>query len=139
MSDALIRVLAAVLCRDGRYLIARRSTAARHGGLWEFPGGKVEPGETDDAALARELREELGLEHTRSGAVLFERRDPGSPYLIVFVAVETDESPVAREHEALAWATPAQLAAYPLAPSDAAFAAHLLGDGSAFPHPSEFA
>ncbi|MBI5442276.1 MAG: (deoxy)nucleoside triphosphate pyrophosphohydrolase [Deltaproteobacteria bacterium] len=56
-------VVAAVLRReDGRILLARRYPKGPHGGLWEFPGGKVEPGETPGEALAREIREELGVE-----------------------------------------------------------------------------
>jgi mutator protein MutT len=123
---AAIRVLAAVLTREGRHLIAQRPAHKRHGGLWEFPGGKVEPGETDDAALARELAEELGLTHVRVGPIRFERRDGRSPYLIVFREADAAGDPVPLEHDALVWATPAELAAYPLAPSDAAFVQHLL-------------
>jgi 8-oxo-dGTP diphosphatase len=57
-----ISVTAGVLYRDGQVLIARRKDSDNQGGLWEFPGGKVEPGEDPRAALARELREELGIE-----------------------------------------------------------------------------
>lgn len=121
-----IRVLAAVLTRDGRHLVARRPAHKRHGGLWEFPGGKVEPDETDAQALARELHEELGLHDVRLGPVRFECHDDGSPYHIVFVDAEAAGDPRPLEHDTLAWATPAELAAYPLAPSDAAFARHLL-------------
>ena len=55
-------VVAAAIQRDGRYLVARRTRPADVAGRWEFPGGKVEPGETEERALAREIREELGVE-----------------------------------------------------------------------------
>lgn len=60
----MIRVVAGVIVRDERLLIARRLPGAHQGGLWEFPGGKVEPGEPETIALRRELREELGIEAT---------------------------------------------------------------------------
>ena len=113
-----IRVVAAVLRRDGRLLACRRPEHKRHGGLWEFPGGKVEPGEDDFAATRRELREELGLEVESIGAPECEFGDPGSPYLIVFVPVAATGEPVCHEHTAVFWGTPAELACLPLAPSD---------------------
>lgn len=57
-----LKVTAAVLERDGRILIARRKRNVRFGGLWEFPGGKLEAGESPEEGLRRELREELGIE-----------------------------------------------------------------------------
>lgn len=123
---AQIRVLAAAIRRGDAYLVCQRPPHKRHGGLWEFPGGKVEPGESDQAALARELQEELGLELTSLGAELFARSDPGSDFHIVFVAAVVTGSPVPHEHTALRWATPAEAAQLPLAPSDAAFVAHLV-------------
>ncbi|MCX8089649.1 MAG: 8-oxo-dGTP diphosphatase MutT [Verrucomicrobiae bacterium] len=59
-----IEVSAALIFRQGRLLITRRDAAAHLGGLWEFPGGKREPGESFEECLARELREELGVEVT---------------------------------------------------------------------------
>src|SRR5215204_3200336 len=62
MNRPLIRVVAAVIARDGRILIGQRRKTDSHGLKWEFPGGKVERGETPVAALARELEEELGIQ-----------------------------------------------------------------------------
>lgn len=59
-----IQVAAGLISRDGRYLIARRKAGVHLGGFWEFPGGKCEPGESLEACLRRELREELGIEVT---------------------------------------------------------------------------
>jgi 8-oxo-dGTP diphosphatase len=57
-----VRVVAAVIERDGKYLITQRRSTAVLSGLWEFPGGKVEPGESDEHALRRELRERVGVD-----------------------------------------------------------------------------
>ncbi len=78
------RVLAAVVRRDETYLIARRPRHKRHGGLWEFPGGKLEPLEDHLSAARRELAEELGIEVLNVGKVLFRQLDPGSEFLIEF-------------------------------------------------------
>ncbi|WP_152354028.1 NUDIX domain-containing protein [Brachybacterium subflavum] len=61
MPDSAIAVVGAIIVRDGLVFAARRSPERSAGGLWEFPGGKVEPGETPQEALVRELREELGV------------------------------------------------------------------------------
>src|SRR5512138_4006225 len=62
LMSSKIRVVGAMIEQDGRYLITQRPPAATFPLLWEFPGGRVEAGETDQAALARELREEMGIE-----------------------------------------------------------------------------
>ena len=117
----LIQVAAAVVERDGRYLVARRAAAARHGGLWEFPGGKLQPGEALAEGVARELAEELGVRVGWVGRVRFRARDPGSRYLILFVEVEVEGEPVALEHQAVAWMRPGELDQVELAPTDARF------------------
>ena len=62
MSEPIVVVLAAVIERGGRFLLGRRLKDTHLAGLWEFPGGKCEPGEPHEACLTRELREELGVE-----------------------------------------------------------------------------
>lgn len=122
-----IPVLAAVIRRGDRWLVCQRPAHKRHGGLWEFPGGKLEHGETHVHAAHRELLEELGVAVTAVGALLHSVHDAGSPFRIDFVAVEIAGEPQALEHAALHWATLAELAALPLAPSDQVFAVGVLG------------
>lgn len=119
--EATIRVLAAVVLDGARLLLAQRPLDKRHGGLWEFPGGKREEGEDDEAAIRRELAEELGVTARQVGAPVATHRDPGSRYLIVFVPVHIEGTPQALEHSAVGWFTPSEARALPLAPSDAAF------------------
>jgi 8-oxo-dGTP diphosphatase len=114
-----------VIQRDDRYLIGRRPLHKHHGGLWEFPGGKIAPGETAHAALARELREELDLTVNHTGPSLHVDRD--GALFIEFLAATVTGEPKRLEHSALAWHTPAELAALPLAPADARFVALLTG------------
>lgn len=120
-------VVAAVI-RDGagRLLIGQRPTHKRHGGLWEFPGGKVDPGETLAQAVARELSEELGLTVTWVAPVpLFSRQDPGQPFRILFLEAAARGTPVLVEHQAVAWIPVPAPDEFDLAPSDAAFVAAL--------------
>lgn len=137
------RVLAAVVERDGRLLLARRPAGKRHAGLWEIPGGKFLPGETPLAAARRELAEELAVEAVTLGGLLHSAPDPGSPFVVEFYGVEIRGEPVALEHDALAWVPPEELLHYPLAPSDRAFVESLLksrmqkGDAGAGPSGQE--
>ncbi len=121
-----VPVVAAVVCRNGRYLLGRRPEHKRHGGLWEFPGGKKIEGESDLAAVDRELREELGMRVVSVGRVLWQRRDPGSSFVIRFLESQALGDPTPTEHTEVGWFTLEALAAMPLAPTDAAFVATLL-------------
>jgi len=125
-----IPVVAAVIERDGRYLLGRRPADKQHGGLWEFPGGKLNPGETLLDGARRELSEELSLAVTRVGEPLYTGRDASSPFEILFVRVDVEGDPVAIEHSAIGWFTPAELSGMHLAPSDARFVRILAGPRS---------
>ena len=130
MADGTIRVVAAVVARGDRLLVCRRPPHKRHGGLWEFPGGKLDAGESDADAVRRELREELGVEARAVGEAQVAIGDPGSPFVIAFVPATIAGEPVCHEHTALAWGTPAELAAMALAPSDRRYVAWVLdGEG----------
>ena len=121
-----IRVIAAVLTRGDKLLVCQRPPHKRHGGLWEFPGGKVEPAEDDETAVRRELAEELGIHVERLGEVELEIADAGSEFLIAFIPVEASGTPMCHEHTALMWGTPGELAQLPLAPSDRKYVEFLL-------------
>ena len=119
-------VLAAVIQRDSRYLVCQRPAHKRHGGLWEFPGGKVEAGESLLHAANRELSEELGVLALEVGEPLQSIADPGSPFVIIFVPTVISGEPTCLEHAALRWAPLAELSGLPLAPSDRKFVERLL-------------
>ena len=114
-------VLAAVIRRGNARLLAKRPAHKRHGGLWEFPGGKLEPGESWKDAAERELREELGVEVVTVGDPIFRRTDPGSAFEIVFVPVEIQGEPQPLEHDELRWVPLAEMRDLELAPTDRAF------------------
>ncbi len=116
-----VPVVAAVIQREKRFLVGRRPEHKRHGGLWEFPGGKIDAEETDFEAIRRELAEELDLEAMAVGKVVFESQDPESPFLIRFIEVKVRGEPRAIEHSEIGWFEPGELARLPLAPSDARF------------------
>jgi 8-oxo-dGTP diphosphatase len=120
--EPVVRVLAAVIQRQGRYLLCLRPPQKRHGGLWEFPGGKLEAGESLAQAARRELKEEVGVEVTEWGPPLFSHREAGSRYQIEFLPIEIIGEPRALEHDQVRWVSLEELKSLPLAPSDRAFA-----------------
>jgi len=115
--------------RSGRFLLCKRAASKHHGGLWEFPGGKVQDGEAPDAALARELAEELGAIAKSSCRVLAEHLDSSSGFLISFVQAEIYNEPECKEHEQIGWYTPSEILELALAPADEMFARGFFGTG----------
>jgi 8-oxo-dGTP diphosphatase len=110
-------VVAAAILRDARVLVARRRLPSALAGGWEFPGGKVEPGEQERAALARECREELGIDVV-VGARLGEAADAHIVLTLFAARVEVGEPAVHHDHDALRWLTAAQLDDVPWLPID---------------------
>ena len=126
--EGRVAVIAAVIQRGDKYLLGQRPESKRHGGLWEFPGGKVHDGETRLEHIRRELAEELALKVVRSERLLFSVVDKGSPYVIEFVETIIEGTPIPYEHSEIAWLTIGELDELRLAPADAALAAHLRPD-----------
>lgn len=124
-------MLAAVVWRENRLLVCERPPHKRHGGLWEFPGGKVEPSESNLEAVRRELAEELGVSVVRVGKIQFSIQDPGSDFLIEFVTTEIEGDPKCLEHSAISWVKVEELQSLSLAPSDRKFALFLLQSNEA--------
>lgn len=120
----LLLVSAAAMVRgDGRLLLARRPEGKSMAGLWEFPGGKIEPGESPEEALVRELHEELAvtaripdLQPFAFASHAYERFHLLMP---VFLCRRWEGEPVPREGQDVAWASAAELRAYPVPPADA--------------------
>lgn len=118
----LLVVACALVDADRRVLIAQRPEGKSLAGLWEFPGGKVEPGETPEEALIRELREELDIE-TKSAClapVSFASHSYENLHLLMplYACRKWQGTPVAREHAALKWVRPQALRDYPMPPAD---------------------
>lgn len=122
----IVRVVAAVVARDDYFLLCRRPSHKRHGGMWEFPGGKIEEGESDFDAARRELVEELGVTVVSVSSPRFSVADPGSHFVIEFMTVEIDGLPRCIEHSEIRWVSLPELPHLELAPSDRRFVEHLL-------------
>jgi 8-oxo-dGTP diphosphatase len=118
-----VHVVAAVLRdRRGRVLLARRTAGRDLAGAWEFPGGKVEPGERPEAALIRELKEELGIDVNEAclAPFVFTSHAYESFHLLMplYLCRRWSGTVQAHEHSALKWVRPAQLSDWPMPPAD---------------------
>jgi mutator protein MutT len=113
-------VAAAIIERRGRYLITQRLRTSRHGGLWEFPGGKCEAGETLEACLARELREELDVQVAVIGLerVVRHAEDDGQVELHFYRCELTAGEPRLLGCQALCWVLPRELAGFSFPPAN---------------------
>ena len=118
----LLVVAAALVDVDGRVLLAQRPVGKALGGLWEFPGGKVHQGESPEAALVRELQEELGIDtrHSCLAPLGFASHAYEHFHLLMplFVCRVWQGVPTAHEHQALAWVRVNRLESYPMPPAD---------------------
>ena len=119
-------MVAAVVERGGLFLLCRRPSHKRHGGMWEFPGGKIEEGESDLEAASRELAEELGVTVRSVAPPLFTAADPGAHFVIEFMPVDIDGSPQCIEHSEIRWVSLAEMIHLDLAPSDRRFVEYLI-------------
>jgi len=118
----LMVVAVALVDADGRVLLQQRPPGKAMADLWEFPGGKVEPGETPEAALVRELEEELGIETHASclAPATFASEPLGDRHLLLllYVCRKWKGVPEARHATALKWLKPAQMYALDMPPAD---------------------
>lgn len=130
MSKRMLLVAAGALVdADGRVLICQRPEGKALAGLWEFPGGKVEPGETPEACLMRELEEELGIRVARAclAPFVFASHEYEDFHLLMplYLIRRWEGAITAREHKAIAWVRPNGMDAYPMPPADAPLVAWL--------------
>ncbi len=130
MSINIFRVTAAVIEKDGKILIAKRRIGDRHGGRWEFPGGKIDVGETPEECLKRELKEELGIEAEVGEFIC------ASSFKYMFVPLELLVYKVrhisgkfrALDHDELKWVEPSELTKYDFVKADVKVVKKLMRD-----------
>ena len=112
----------ALVDRDGRVLLAQRPPGKSMAGLWEFPGGKVDPGETPEIALIRELHEELGIDTWASclAPLTFASHAYETFHLLMplFACRKWQGQPIPREGQTLKWVYPSDMRDYPMPPAD---------------------
>jgi len=126
------RVTAAIIEREGKVLIARRSHSGSAGGKWEFPGGSIEPGETPERCLARELHEELGID-SRVGEFIASSSVPFGPSgleLLAFRVLSFTGEVRTLVHEEVRWVAPGDLSSFDLADADRLLLPQVFGLGS---------
>ena len=122
LENCLIVVAAALVDRDGRLLVQQRPEGLSMAGLWEFPGGKIEPGETPEQALIRELEEELAIDvdHACLAPACFASEPLGDKHLLLllYVCRKWRGTPVAQHASALRWVRPVELHGLAMPPAD---------------------
>ena len=122
MSKIVLVSAVALIDVDGRVLLAQRPEGKSMAGLWEFPGGKVEAGESPEVALIRELQEELGIDTWESclAPLTFASHAYENFHLLMplFACRKWEGVPVSRENQALKWVRPRDFADYPMPPAD---------------------
>ena len=125
----LLVVACALLDADKRILITRRPPGKAMAGLWEFPGGKIEPGETPEEAIVRELREELGVEPCERCLQPFafsaHAHDDFNLVMPLYLCRQWDGFPQPHEGQEIAWVRAPELKTYPMPPADIPLAAEL--------------
>ena len=118
----LVVVAAALVDMDGRVLLQQRPEGKAMAGLWEFPGGKVEPGETPESALVRELEEELGIQTYESclapATFASEGLNEAELLLLLYVCRKWTGVPELRHAAAMRWVKPVEMFALPMPPAD---------------------
>ncbi|MFS4436778.1 (deoxy)nucleoside triphosphate pyrophosphohydrolase [Paracoccaceae bacterium GXU_MW_L88] len=121
MKTVLVSAVA-LIDPDGRVLLAQRPEGKSLAGMWEFPGGKIEPGETPEAALIRELHEELGIDTWASclAPLTFASHSYESFHLLMplFACRKWNGIPQPKEGQTLAWVRPNEMKSYPMPPAD---------------------
>lgn len=117
-SHLLLVVGAALIDAAGRVLVQQRPRDKQHGGLWEFPGGKVERGEAPPAALARELAEELGIAVVEDALMPAGFSTSSGIVLLLYSVRRWTGTPVASDGARIDWVDGAELAALPMPPAD---------------------
>ena len=125
----LLVVAAALRRGDGKVLLAQRPQGKSLAGLWEFPGGKPEAGETPEAALTRELHEELGIVADQFTPFRFVSHDYGDFHLLMllYLCDVWHGAPEGRDGQALRWERPSNMAALPMPPADVPLVTALAG------------
>lgn len=129
MAKLLLVSACALIDADGRVLLAQRPAGKEWAGLWEFPGGKLQDGETPEEALIRELREELGIDVAPSCLAPFAFASGRSRdvhlLMPLFICRKWTGTPRPAEAQALVWARPRDFSAYDMPPADRPLAAQL--------------
>ena len=117
----IIEVVGAIIKDGDRYLVGQRAANKAQGGLWEFMGGKIEPGETPEQALARECREELALEIENEhiiDSVVHEYPEKTIRLTLILCSPKSGSVPKALEHQQIRWVTRSEMDALDFAPAD---------------------
>lgn len=130
----VVKVVAAVMEKDGRYFIAKRPMKGRHPGKWEFPGGKMDPGETPEESLRREMMEEFSIE-TEVGHFIGSHEHQYEQYglaiidLLAYRVNHISGEIVLNDHEEAAWVTPEEMLQYDFVGADYFLVEHLRSGG----------